>query len=457
MDDVYINGINPDQISADQISKDVQNAGVVGAGGAGFPTHVKLSAKAELVIVNAAECEPLLKTDQQLAARHPELLVKGLTLAMKATGAQKGIIALKAKYKDAIAALEPYITNTNNLEIAIMPDIYPAGDEVITIWLTTGRRVPPGGIPLNIGVVVNNVQTLINVAKAVAGTPVTTRTLTVTGAVKVPKTVTVPIGTSLRDVLELAGGIDQDLTYLSGGPMMGTLITDLSTPVTKTTGGLIGLPKDHPLIKRKSMTVETVLRIAKTVCEQCSFCTELCPRHIIGHELSPHRLIRAVNYKNMGDPLLVTSALTCSECGVCEAYACPVGISPLRVNIALKAELRAKGIKYQGELGKVDPMAKHRLIPSSRLMDRLRLRPWYKEAPLSLDVYQPEEVTLKLQQHIGAPAVPIIKVGDIVQVGQLVGEIPTGALGAKVHASIDGTVIQMTPQTITIRKGGAAK
>jgi Na+-translocating ferredoxin:NAD+ oxidoreductase RnfC subunit len=178
---------------------------------------------------------------------------------------------------------------------------------------------------------------------------------------------------------------------------------------------------------------------------------------MIGHELSPHRLIRAVNYKNIGDPLLVTSALTCSECGVCEAYACPVGISPLRVNIALKAELRAKGIKYQGELGKEDPMAKHRLIPSARLMDRLRLRPWYKEAPLSLDIYEPDEVVLKLQQHIGAPAVPAVKVGDLVSVGQLIGEIPEGALGAKVHASIEGTVTQITPQAITIRNGGAAK
>ena len=447
--------ISIDPLSAEQISTAVRNAGVVGAGGAGFPTHVKLSAKAEVVIVNAAECEPLLKTDQQLAARYPDQVVKGLILAMKATGAQKGIIALKAKYKDAIAALEPYLADTNTIDLAIMPDIYPAGDEVITIWLTTGRRVPPGGIPLNIGVVVNNVQTLINVARAVDGLPVTTRTLTVTGAVKKPITVTVPIGTFLRDVLDLAGGVDPDLTYISGGPMMGTLITDLSTPVTKTTGGLIGLPKDHPLIKRKGMTVETVLRIAKTVCEQCSFCTELCPRHILGHELSPHRLIRAVNYKKVGDPLLVTSALTCSECGVCEAYACPVGISPLRVNIALKAELRAKGIRYQGELGKVDPMAMHRLIPSSRLMDRLKLRPWYKEAPLSLEEYQPEEVTLKLQQHIGAPADPIVNVGDVVQVGQLIGEIPEGSLGAKVHASLDGTVIQRTGQTITIRKGGA--
>ena len=438
------------------ISAKVREAGVVGAGGAGFPTHVKLSAQAEIVIVNGAECEPLLKTDQQLAARYPQQLIKGLTLAMEATGAKQGIIALKAKYKDAIVALEPYLTE--QLQISIMPDIYPAGDEVITIWLTTGRRVPAGKIPLEIGVVVNNVQTLLNVAKACEGEPVTTRTLTVTGAVKNPITVTVPIGTSLREVLELAGGgRSEDLVYINGGPMMGRVITDLDGPVTKTTGGLIALPKDHCLIQRKNRTLENILRIAKTVCEQCSFCTELCPRHMIGHELSPHLLIRAVNYKNIGKASMLTSALTCSECGVCEAYACPVGISPLRVNLALKAELRAKGLKYQGELGNVDPMAQHRLIPTARLIERLNLRSWYSEAPLSLETYVPNEVTLNLQQHIGAPAIALVKVGDVVFLGQVVGEIPEGALGARVHASLDGTVTQVTPQTITIRKGGAAK
>ncbi|AET67543.1 putative NADH:ubiquinone oxidoreductase, subunit RnfC [Desulfosporosinus orientis DSM 765] len=440
-----------------EISGKVLEAGVVGAGGAGFPTHVKLSAQAEIVIVNGAECEPLLKTDQQLAARYPDLLVKGLTLAMASTGAQKGIIALKAKYKEAIAALEPYIRNTEGIEIAIMPDIYPAGDEVMTIWLTTGRRVPPGGIPINIGVVVNNVQTLINVAKAQEGISVTTRTLTVTGAVKKPITVTVPIGTPLREVLDLAGGEEADLAYINGGPMMGKLISDLSDTVTKTTGGLIGLPRDHMLIQRKESSVEGILRIAKTVCEQCSFCTDLCPRHMIGHELSPHLLIRAVNYKNLAELSLLATALTCSECGVCEAYACPVGISPLRVNVALKAELRSQGIKYQGELGKADPMAQHRLIPSSRLMDRLRLRSFYKDAPLAGEVYEGKEVRIKLQQHIGAPAAAVVKEGDVVEAGQRIGEIPSGALGANIHASISGTVTQVTPQAITIRKGGAAR
>lgn len=433
------------------VSTKVREAGVVGAGGAGFPTHVKLAAKADIVVVNGAECEPLLKTDQQLAARFPDLVIKGLNKAMEATGAPKGIIALKAKYKAAISALEPHLSN--NIHIEIIPDIYPAGDEVLTIWFTTGRRVPPGGIPIQIGVVVNNVQTLINVAKAVDSEPVITRTLTVAGAVKNPVTVTVPIGTSLKDVLALAGGgLGDDLSYIVGGPVMGKLVSDLSSPVTKTTGGLIALPSEHPLIQTKNIDLQTVLRIAKTVCEQCSYCTELCPRHLIGHELAPHLLIRAVNYNCVGDPYMLTSALTCSECGVCETYACPVGISPRRVNIALKTELRAKGIKYQGELRKEDPMAKHRLIPSSRLVSRLKLRPWYQEAPLSIEGYEPEEVVLMLQQHIGAPAVTLVKVGDIVQKGQLVGEITEGSLGSRVHASITGTVKEVTPKAITIRK-----
>ena len=438
------------------ISEKVRKAGVVGAGGAGFPTHIKLAAQAEIMVVNGAECEPLLKTDQQLAALYPEQLIKGLTLAMEATGAKQGIIALKAKYKEAIKALQPHLTEA--MKFSILPDIYPAGDEVLTIWFTTRRRVPAGKIPLDIGVVVNNVQTLLNVARALDGEPVTTRTLTVAGAVKNPITVTVPIGTSLQEVLELAGGgQSEDLAYINGGPMMGQLITDLSEPVTKTTGGLIALPKDHLLIVRKSKTLETILRIAKTVCEQCSFCTELCPRHIIGHELSPHLLIRAVNYKMMRSPSMLTSALTCSECGVCEAYACPVGISPLRVNQALKAELRAKGLKYHGELRNVDPMAEHRLIPTSRLLNRLNLRAFYREAPLTEERYVPKEVTLKLQQHIGAPAIATVKVGDVLSVGQAVGEIPVGSFGARIHASLSGTVIQVTPQTITVRKGGSAQ
>jgi Na+-translocating ferredoxin:NAD+ oxidoreductase RnfC subunit len=440
-----------------EISTKVRAAGVVGAGGAGFPTHVKLDAKAEIYLVNGAECEPMLRTDQQLAARYPKLLIRGLQQGMKATGAKAGIIALKAKYQAAIKVLTPLLPK--EISIGILRDVYPAGDEVMTIWMITGRRVPPGGIPLNIGVVVNNVQTMINVAKAMNGEAVTTRTLTVTGAVQSPLTVTVPIGTPLQELLALAGGPTcNPVAFIDGGPMMGKIIQDLSSPVTKTTGGLIALPANHLVIAHKEQSLESIFRIAKTVCEQCSYCTELCPRHIIGHELSPHMIVRSTNYNYLGDPQVICSALTCSECGVCEAYACILGISPKQINVALKNELRAKGIRYQGELRNVDVMAENRLVPMSRLVARLNLKPWYPpEALLLSKIYRPKEVTILLQQHVGAPSVPVVTMGEQVKQGQLVAEIATDALGARLHASIDGTVRKITSQAIIIEQGGGVK
>lgn len=159
---------------------------------------------------------------------------------------------------------------------------------MLTIWLATGRRIPPAALPVSVGVVVNNVQTVLNIARAVEqGYPVTRRTLTVNGAVARPLTLAVPLGISLREVLDLAGGATvDDPGFINGGPMMGSLITSLETPVTKTTGGLLVLPGNHPLIQRRRQDERTLLAIARTVCEQCRLCTDLCPRHLIGHELS---------------------------------------------------------------------------------------------------------------------------------------------------------------------------
>ncbi len=191
------------------------------------------------------------------------------------------------KYRRAIDALTPLLPA--GIRLHILPDVYPAGDEVLTIWLATGRRVAPAALPASVGVVVNNVQTVLNMARAVEQQfPVTRRTLTVNGAVARPLTVTVPIGMSLREVLALAGGATvDDPGFINGGPMMGGLMTSLDSPVTKTTGGLLVLPKSHPLIQRRMQDERTVLSVARTVCEQCRLCTDLCPRHLIGHELSP--------------------------------------------------------------------------------------------------------------------------------------------------------------------------
>lgn len=438
---------------AQTIRERVRAAGVVGAGGAGFPAHVKLQAQVDTFLVNAAECEPMLKVDQQLMAVQADRLIRGVQYAMTATGASAGIIALKEKYQKAINALTPLLPT--GIRLHILPDVYPAGDEVLTIWMATGRRVPPAALPVSVGVVVNNVQTVLNIARAVEQQyPVTRRTLTVNGAVASPITLTVPIGMSLRDVLALAGGTTvDDPGFINGGPMMGGLITSLDTPVSKTTGGLLVLPKSHALIQRRMQDERTVLSVAKTVCEQCRLCTDLCPRHLIGHELSPHLLVRAVNYQQAATPQLLLTALTCSECNVCESVACPVGISPMRINRMLKRELRALNHRYEGPLNPEDEMAKYRLIPVKRLITKLGLSDWYHDAPLAETDYSTDKTTLLLRQHIGASAIPCVEQGEHVVRGQCVADVPSGALGAPVHASIDGIVSEITEQSITVIRG----
>ena len=386
---------------AQTIRERVRAAGVVGAGGAGFPAHVKLQAQVDTFLVNAAECEPMLKVDQQLMAVQAERLIHGVQYAMTATGASSGIIALKEKYQEAINALTPLLPA--GIRLHILPDVYPAGDEVLTIWMATGRRVPPAALPVSVGVVVNNVQTVLNIARAVEQQyPVTRRTLTVNGAVASPITLTVPIGMSLRDVLALAGGATvDDPGFINGGPMMGGLITSLDTPVSKTTGGLLVLPKSHALIQRRMQDERTVLSVAKTVCEQCRLCTELCPRHLIGHE----------------------------------------------------RELRALNHRYEGPLNPEDEMAKYRLIPIKRLITKLGLSDWYHDAPLAETDYSTDKTTLLLRQHIGASAIPCVEQGECVVRGQCVADVPSGALGAPVHASIDGIVSEITEQSITVIRG----
>ncbi|RJF92055.1 4Fe-4S dicluster domain-containing protein [Noviherbaspirillum saxi] len=439
-------------MQVNEIAGKIKAAGVVGSGGAGFPTHVKFASKAEIFLVNGAECEPMLKVDQQLMAKYPRELIRGIELGMTATGAREGVICLKAKYKAAIAALEPLLPSS--MRIHILKDVYPAGDEVITIWMATGRRVPPGAIPISIGVVVNNPLTLINVARAVdQDMPVITRTLTVSGAVRKPLTVTVPIGTSMTEVLAMAGGVTIDNpAYLDGGPMMGKLVNDINQPVTKTTGGLLVFPADHILIRRRTTSMEHILKVAKSTCDQCGLCTEMCPRHFIGHELPPSLIVRAVNYGDVNRPSVLLSALTCSECAICEAYACPVDISPMRLNMALKSQFRAEGSRYVGELNDADPMAEHRLIPSPRLVTRIAVGQYVMDAPLEEDGWRPTSVVLPLRQHIGAPATPVVRPGDRVHRGQLIADMEEGALGVPIHASIEGEVTAVTSQTITITR-----
>lgn len=441
----------------EEIVQKIEACGVVGSGGAGFPTHVKYKTKAETVIVNLAECEPLLRVDQQLAEKNAADLVRGLGFAMEAVSAQEGIIALKEKYHKVVDQLKPLLKD--NMRIAYLKDIYPAGDEFMTIKMTTGKTVPPGSIPISIATVVSNVQTLINVANAMEDKPVIHRTITITGNVKNPVTVTVPIGVTFRQLLERTGNaISDEDAFIDGGPIMGKMLTDLDSSVTKTSGGLVVLPKDHVLIKIKTQPMSQIMRISKTVCEQCQLCTDLCPRNIIGHrDLKPHMTIRAVNYGKMTESQVIKGAMLCSDCGICELYACPVNISPRRVNQAIKQELQKQGVKYDGALGNEDPVWESRMVPSKQIARRIGLKDYYYlEAPLQEGILEFDRVQIPLKQHVGAPCDPVVKPGDVVNQGDLIAKIKEGQLGANIHASISGTVTAISDSGIIIEKGGAS-
>jgi Na+-translocating ferredoxin:NAD+ oxidoreductase RnfC subunit len=429
----------------------VRDAGVVGAGGAGFPTHAKLASSAEIVVVNGAECEPLLRVDQQLMAYKTAEMIEGLEAVMTATGAKESRISLKPKYKEAAMALEKAIVG-KPITIVMLDDFYPAGDEQVTVFAATGRLVPQGGIPIKVGCMVVNVETLVNIADALKGRPVTHTYLTVTGEVCRPMTCKLPVGMAVREALVIAGVQDMaGKAVIEGGPMMGKMINDLNQPITKTTKGLIVLPQDHPIITKRTMPVDKMIKQAKTACVQCRYCTDLCPRYLLGHSLQPHKIMRAIRHID-GNEEALKMALTCSECGVCEQYACLMQLSPRLVNTSIKQALAKQGIKPNPppERQTNHIMQQHRRIPVKRLIARLGLTPYDRPAPLLITEESViRQVAVKLRQHVGASGQPVVEAGQKVMQGQLIARIPDNALGANLHASISG-VIQEINDTIVI-------
>lgn len=434
----------------------IANAGVIGAGGAGFPTHIKLNTKAEYVIVNGAECEPLLRVDQQLMDVYSDKIVMTLCEVVKSVEAHKGIIALKKKYKNAVNKLLKETKNYSNIEIFLLDDFYPAGDEQVTVYEVLKRIVPEGGIPLNVQTVVINPETLLNVHSALIMEPVTEKFLTITGAVKNPMTVKVPVGTAISRIIEIAGGPTcGDFAVIEGGPMMGGIIDINEAVVKKNTKGIIVIPKNHSLVTAKEKSIEIMLRESKIACCHCSLCTDICPRNLLGHKLHPDKLMRIAGYSSTCDGnSRVTEAFLCCECGLCEQV-CVMGLQPWKLNKFLKGRLSASGVKNPNNRKpeKVSQFREYRKFPVKKLIGRLGLEKYNVDAPL-VEVKKDiaNRVKIELRQHIGVCAKPVVSIGDVIAKGQLIGDIPEGKMGAKIHASIDGIVTQVSENSIVIER-----
>ena len=430
----------------------IRQAGVVGAGGAGFPTHVKLKCNAEYVIVNCAECEPLIKSDKYLMEQHSDVIVEGLCSAMECVGAKHGVLAVKHKNKEAVKALEAAISGKKNVEIHLLDNYYPAGDEQQIIYEVTKRTIPVGKLPIEAGCVVVNAHTAYHIAQAMQSIPVTGRNVTITGAVKSPLTVNVPIGTAVSYLLELAGGavIDHYVVVI-GGPLMGRVADDLSGEfVTKTTNGIIVLPADHELIRKKTVSLEQEYKIAKSACCQCNYCTLICPRSSLGLGVQPHKVMQALTFNNADVLINGDAALGCCNCGLCTYVGCNMGLTPSRFISRMRAELLAKKVKCSQDPQPVNLFRDDTKVSTKRVIQRTGLSEYDVDVTYVDSYDAPRAVRIMLKQHIGAPCEPVVFEGDTVIEGQCIGQIPEKALGACVHSSINGRVVNISKDYIDI-------
>lgn len=430
----------------------LQENGIVGAGGAGFPTYAKLNPAADTIILNCAECEPLLKLHRQVLEAHTREIFEALDLISKTVNAKRVCVAIKKAYTHTFEVISPYIEFFQNIEICRIDDIYPAGDEVILTYEVTGRIVPPGDIPLAVGVSVLNVETVYNVYRAMNGISVTNKYVTIAGEVENPITVRVPIGVTVGEILKYAGNITTaDPAFIIGGPMMGALGSRANI-VTKTTNAVIVLPSDNQLIKKRMSKTFIDMKRAMAACCQCSYCTSLCSRNLLGHPIDPSEFMRVASNGITNDAAPYFDAMYCSGCGLCEQYSCVQNLSPRMLLAACKLELRKAGIKPQPQPEPVvNPDRPLRQVPMSRLTSRIGLKKYNKSAPIIEAVPDFKKVTLLLSQHVGSPSVPIVKKGDEVHEKQLIANAGDG-LSVALHSPVNGVVTAVGKTAIIIEK-----
>jgi Na+-translocating ferredoxin:NAD+ oxidoreductase RnfC subunit len=441
-----------EEVTYEQLRQQVADAGIVGAGGAGFPTHVKLAKNMDYLIVNGAECEPLLYTDQILMNDNASLLIDTLHELLNIMHIRKGILGIKKKHTTLIEKLRQAASTYPNIIIQPLTNAYPTGDEITLIYECTNLVIPKGSLPSTKKVLVCNVETLLNIGKKIFyNEAVTTTYLTLGGAVVTPLYLEVPIGMTIGDLLqEVKVALPYEGHILVGGPMMGRFV-DLAYRITKTTKGILLLPKNHEVYRLSQRAQLPSIKRVMSACSQCRMCTDLCPRNRLGHKVEPHKLMNAFANGALNHTVDMLTALGCCGCKLCSNYACHHELNPGELMMMVRRELLAKGVK-----GVQEEPVPNRLIdiqvPASRLTQRLGLAT-YDKHPVVYDVpIVPEKVDIPLLQHIGKPAIPLVTIGDNVTRGQLLAHADTNALSANVHASLDGVVTQITKDSIMIER-----
>ena len=302
-----------EDLTKEEILNRIKEGGVVGMGGAGFPTHVKLApkdpSKIEYILVNGAECEPYITSDYRRMIEEPEKVVKGLQVILTLFDSAKGYICIEDNKPDCIAKMKELVKDIDRIEVKEVMTKYPQGGERTLIYAATGREINSSMLPADVGCVVDNVETVISVYKAVIlGRPVNSRVVTMSGdGIKEPKNLLVLSGTDMSELVDAAGGLKAKIAKaISGGPMMGFALYDLHVPCTKTTSAFLFLEHD---------AVSEAQEI-QTACINCGRCVSVCPGHVL-----PARLAKLAERGDMAG-FEAMDGMECCECGCC-SYICP--------------------------------------------------------------------------------------------------------------------------------------
>lgn len=436
-----------------KLSEIMRQAGVVGAGGAGFPSYAKLNMAADTIILNCAECEPLLKLHRQMLADYASEIMDTLEEIANTLEASQVIIAVKHAYTEAIDAVKANLSKCPKTKIGYLPEIYPAGDEVVTIYETTGRVVNPGALPITVGCIVYNVETIYNVYRAwKENAPVTHKYITVAGEVKNPCTFKAPLGITYGELINMAGGeTHPDTVIVAGGPMTGR-IGAKSDVVTKTSNAILVMPRNAYIVQKRVTPITISVKRAMAACCQCRMCTDLCSRNLLGHPIEPHKIMRAAASGVANDSAAMLGTFSCSSCGLCEMYACGQGLNPRSIIAEIKGGLRNAGVMPPKgiEAEPVNSTREYRKVPMSRLIARLGLSKYDVEAPIVDTEVTSKSLKIMLSQSIGAPSTACVKVGDSVRVGDALGIFDESKLGTSVHCPVNGKVKEVTDKYVVV-------
>lgn len=430
----------------------MKDTGLVGDGGAGFPSYAKLAEGADTLIINGSECEPLLYTDYILMKREMPMILAGIQAVIWSLNIPRALFCVKEHTAERLS-LTDGDTLGKNIFVKVLPNVYPIGDEVSLIYQSTGRIVRPGNLPISQRVIVYNVETMYNLGRAVKFfEPVTMKWLTVGGDVDTPRVVRVPIGTPVADLFERLGiEVDSDHVVIDGGPSMGKIINHNIAEVGKTTKALIVLPKNTRAVESKTLNDKLAVTRAQTACCQCTRCTDMCPRALLGYPLEPHKMVRTAMGAAVAMPEMVLSATLCCGCGICETLACSQGISPRVVINNYKALLAKNKMRYVADDDvSAAPERDFRMIPTLRWARDLGVAAFDKVAVWGGEMRDFERVELALGRYIGVPSTPVVSDGAIVHAGDIIASASAG-LSIPQHASIDGRVT-VTDKKIIIDK-----